>query len=357
MASLVKRTRKDGSRSWFVKYRAGDGRVRWERFGSAKEAQARKAAVEVELNKSSGTWSPPAPVTFEAVAEAWYARKKEVLRPQTLANYRSSLDVWLLPAFGSRQVASIRVSEVEALRAKLAAAGKGGGTIANIVGVPRYVLGDLVADRQLDFNPAAVPSRGKRPGRAPRKIVVPTHGEVDRLLAAARPAARPVLEIAASLGLRRAELLRFRWADVDFEAREVVVREAKTEAGERVVPMFGSARRVLLEAKARSRFKRPEDFVFPTVVGTAERPADWARREYLYARGQAKLRETMRLHDLRHYAVSRLIEQGANVLLVSKVAGHARPSVTLDVYSHLFTEGLREAADRFDPLAREHRAG
>jgi integrase len=57
-----------------------------------------------------------------------------------------------------------------------------------------------------------------------------------------------------------------------------------------------------------------------------------------------------RLHDLRHYAVSRLIEQGANVLLVSK--GHARPSVTLDVYSHLFSEGLREAADRFDPLAR-----
>ena len=141
MASLVKRTRKDGSRSWFVKYRAGDGRVRWERFASVKEAQARKAAVEVELTRSRGTWSPPAPVTFETAAEA-YARKKEALRPQTLANYRSALDVWLLPAFGPRQVASLRVSEVEALRAKLAAAGKGGNTIANIVGV-RYVLGDL----------------------------------------------------------------------------------------------------------------------------------------------------------------------------------------------------------------------
>lgn len=70
---------------------------------------------------------------------------------------------------------------------------------------------------------------------------------------------------------------------------------------------------------------------------------------------RAKLRDSLRLRDLRHYAVSRLIEQGANVLLVSKVAGHARPSVTLDVYAHLFKEGLAEAAERFDPLARGRR--
>jgi integrase len=64
----------------------------------------------------------------------------------------------------------------------------------------------------------------------------------------------------------------------------------------------------------------------------------------------------VRLHDLRHYAVSRLIEQGPNVLLVSKVAGHTRARVTLDVYAHLFREGLREAAERFDPLSRERSA-
>lgn len=135
----------------------------------------------------------------------------------------------------------------------------------------------------------------------------------------------------------------------------MIVRESKTEAGARVVPMFGSARRVLLEQKARSRFKRPDDLIFPTAVGTPERPADWARREFLPARARAGLRESLRLHDLRHYAVSRLIEQGANVLLVSKVAGHARSSVTLDVYAHLFKEGLAEAAQRFDPLARGRR--
>ena len=235
----------------------------------------------------------------------------------------------------------------------MAAAGRGANTITCVVGVLRRVLDELVADRALPYNPASVSVPGKRPGRKPRKIDVPTHEEVDRLLAAARTEARPVFELAASLGLRRSELLALTWADVDLDGREVLVRASKTDAGERTVPMFGSARRVLLEQKARSRFTRPEDLVFGNAVGLPERPAGWARREFLPARKRAGLPQTFRLHDLRHYAVSRLIEQGANVLLVSKVAGHARPSVTLDVYAHLFREGLAEAAERFDPLTRD----
>ena len=55
--------------------------------------------------------------------------------------------------------------------------------------------------------------------------------------------------------------------------------------------MAYSARRVLLAQKARSRFTRSGDLVFPTAVGTPERPADWARREFLGARRRAGLRD------------------------------------------------------------------
>lgn len=46
-----------------------------------------------------------------------------------------------------------------------------------------------------------------------------------------------------------------------------------------------------------------------------------------------------------------LIAQGASILKVARVAGHADPSVTLRVYGHLFGDGLTEAARRYDPLA------
>jgi integrase len=61
-------------------------------------------------------------------------------------------------------------------------------------------------------------------------------------------------------------------------------------------------------------------------------------------------RLAFRFHDLRHYAVSQLIAQGASILQVARVAGHADPSVTLRVYGHLLAGGLVEAARRYDPL-------
>ena len=57
-----------------------------------------------------------------------------------------------------------------------------------------------------------------------------------------------------------------------------------------------------------------------------------------------------RFHDLRHFAVSQLIAQGANILQIARVAGHSDPSVTLRVYSHLMADGLTEAAALYDPL-------
>jgi hypothetical protein len=70
MASIVKRVaRKNGALSYHVKYRAGDGRVRRERYASAKEAKARKAEVELELARTQGRWTPPVKVTLREYAE------------------------------------------------------------------------------------------------------------------------------------------------------------------------------------------------------------------------------------------------------------------------------------------------
>lgn len=45
-----------------------------------------------------------------------------------------------------------------------------------------------------------------------------------------------------------------------------------------------------------------------------------------------------RFHDLRHFAVSSLVKNGVDILDVSDMVGHSRPSVTLNIYGHLFRE-------------------
>ncbi len=42
------------------------------------------------------------------------------------------------------------------------------------------------------------------------------------------------------------------------------------------------------------------------------------------------------LHSLRHGFASLLIGNGLNVVFVSRQLGHANPSITFDVYAHLF---------------------
>jgi integrase len=359
MASIVKRTaRRDGAPSYHVKYRAGDGRVRWERYGSAKEAKARKAEVELELARTQGRWTPPVKVVLREYAEQWLASRAPALRPSTASEYRRILEREILPRFGHLPLAAVTRSQLKSYAAERSAKGLSANTIRNHLAPLRALLASAVDDEVLRANPA---SRLKRVGQPQRELQPPSHVQVEALIAGARtPEAAAVFTLAASLGLRRGELFALIWDGVDFAAGVVrvvasndrgVITHTKTTAGERLVPMFGSARLVLLEQKARSRWSRPQDLVFPTAVGTPQNPATVAEREFRHALRRAGLpRLAFRFHDLRHYAVSQLIAQGASILQVARVAGHADPSVTLRVYGHLMADGLAEAARRYDPL-------
>jgi site-specific recombinase XerD len=49
--------------------------------------------------------------------------------------------------------------------------------------------------------------------------------------------------------------------------------------------------------------------------------------------------------------ITELIAQGADIKLVQAIAGHKDATMTLNVYGHLMTERVSEAADLYDPLA------
>jgi integrase len=59
------------------------------------------------------------------------------------------------------------------------------------------------------------------------------------------------------------------------------------------------------------------------------------------------------LHALRHFYASGLIAAGCDVVTVQKALGHAKPSTTLDTYSHLWPSG----EDRTRSAAARHGCG
>jgi integrase len=53
-------------------------------------------------------------------------------------------------------------------------------------------------------------------------------------------------------------------------------------------------------------------------------------------------------HDLRHTAASLAVSAGANVKALQRMLGHARASMTLDVYADLFDDDLDDVAVQLD---------
>jgi integrase len=57
-------------------------------------------------------------------------------------------------------------------------------------------------------------------------------------------------------------------------------------------------------------------------------------------------------HDLRHTAASLAVSAGANVKAVQRMSGHAKASMTLDVYADLFDADLEDVATNLDVAIR-----
>jgi integrase len=105
-----------------------------------------------------------------------------------------------------------------------------------------------------------------------------------------------------------------------------------------------------------SRYKAPRDFVFGNTLGRGldyRDVGDDFRQAVKRAGLQAPGKLT--LHSLRHGFASLLIANGLNVVYVSRQLGHANPSITLEVYAHLF-ERADHAATARDALDSSYAA-
>ena len=78
----------------------------------------------------------------------------------------------------------------------------------------------------------------------------------------------------------------------------------------------------------------PSDFLFG---GLTPIPETTYQRCFAFYCQKANVKK-IRIHDLRHSHASLLINNGANILLVSKRLGHSGTTETLKTYGHLFPE-------------------
>ncbi len=192
-------------------------------------------------------------------------------------------------------------------------------------------------------------------------------GKCRRLLATAEGGPHyEAIYLALATGLRRGELLALRWSDIDLDRRELrvrrtvreipgqgsVVMEPKTPRSRRPVALSEQAVGVLRSHRVQQHERRlklgeawvDHDLVFPTAVGTP-----WVARNMLrgfWKAAESAGLERLTFHTRRHSAASLMAQAGVPVTSISAQLGHANPSVTQSIYSHVLPGMQDEAAQR-----------
>lgn len=157
-----------------------------------------------------------------------------------------------------------------------------------------------------------------------------------------------IFDIALETGMRSGEIAGLRMHQVDMPRRIVRLADTKNDSA-RTVPLSRRAAAVLRQALENPA--RPEgcDLVF-----FGEPGRDGARRPYLFSKVWNQIKASLGLndlhfHDLRHEAVSRLVEAGLSDQEVSAISGHKSMQM-LKRYTHLRAEDL---VDRLDVMQRK----
>ena len=89
----------------------------------------------------------------------------------------------------------------------------------------------------------------------------------------------------------------------------------------------------VLAEYAETAMALPDGFVFSDDGGTAAWKPNRVTKTFLRHRRAAGLRP-FRLHDLRHFMATEMLDAGVPIVVVSRRLDHQRVSTTLDKYAH-----------------------
>ena len=179
------------------------------------------------------------------------------------------------------------------------------------------------------------PARSKKlrlPRQTKEEVRPPGYDDYMALIEAVSPRYRLHLRVMEATGLRVEELLSLTWGDLDSRSSRVRVARNRTKgktAGRRRAHLPDDLLRAIDELVPRED-RDLEAVIFMGTDGAIRNAMDRACKHAGIPHYSP--------HDLRHRYASLRIQAGWPISEVSTAMGHARQSVTLDVYSHVLTD-------------------
>lgn len=352
---------------WEVRVSVGrglDGKHRQvSRYVTGERADAEAALLRLRLELGDGHAGRGENTTVGHLLTTWLSLAQDDLSPTTFERYRDIVRLHLIPTLGATALRKLDPPTLDRLYRDIVRSGLSPRTVRQVNAVLRRACNEAMRWGWITANPASL---ARPPRVTKREIQPPTTIDVIRLVEAARAADADFgdfLALAAVTGARRGELCGLQWGDVDHAAGMLTIRRAIVETDHGLVEKTTKthqARRLALDAstldllsarelrckeRAFAVGKRLGPWIFgATVDQSTPIPPDRMTGRFVRLRASLGL-PAVRLHDLRHYMVTTLLDAGVPIRNVAGRAGHGDSSTTINLYAHALEQTDRHAAD------------
>lgn len=342
------------------------------------EVKAERGRIQHE--RSAGTLIVPSKVTLAEWIDEWLRLKSRDIEETTLSTYTYAL----APAreeLGHVRVQELTEDQVQAFVDRLVTSGrKRGGEPGSSLRVSyvkgtvqrlRECLARAIVRKLITSNPAQfvkVSLVDRKRDRKENRREKPWN--VDEVQAFVRGLERDRLYaplLLSLMGLRPAEVVGIRWEHIDLKlgtletlntrtmlGARVIEKDAKTDAGERVLPLPSKAADALKRFRAlqaRERLAAGEGYTdsgYAVVNRLGEPMTTRQLRDYAYRLMRELSMRKVRLYDARHSCLTYLAVIGVPDFVLARWAGHTSASFTKAKYVHPDVEELRPAATAWD---------
>jgi integrase len=187
-------------------------------------------------------------------------------------------------------------------------------------------------------------------------------GEIQRLLAECPKHLRSVVVCGINTGLRRGEILRMKWRDIDTMAAQIYIGKTKTDEP-RYVPINDDLAELLKAIRLEQGPGAEHVFTFangehhlkgkdPVRERKGPAPVPEAIKNPKTAFNAALRRAGIRnfkFHDLRHTFASHFVMRGGSLKELQEILGHKTMTMTLR-YAHLSPEHKKKAVNLLNGL-------
>jgi integrase len=365
-----------GSKVWTLDFIFHAQRIR-ESTGTTSKTLAEKIERKRRRDLEEGTAGirkHQQPRLFSVASEAWLDLKKATLAPRSVMIEKANL-THLLPEFGRKLVCDLEPRDVAKYQTKRVANGASPKTVNLEVGTLRAILKRSGQWARLQPDVKMLTTR-EDVGRA-----ITPEEEAALLQACGKSRSRslvPFVTLAIETGARFGVIRTLQWGSVDFENRCLRWGKDKTVSGTgRIIPLNQRAMAALGFWSTHFPAREPEHYVFPTerygaagdVFSAKAYDSDptkpigsikeaWEGAKIRAGRilngateeGVSRAKTTplvCRFHDLRHTAVSRMLNAGVPIAKVAKIAGWSTATMVRMAarYGHFTLNELRDAVD------------